>query len=53
MTDKEKLLRDINGLRESIALSWLDLARLKLTPQDRSAIREGIEALTTDLAKLG
>jgi hypothetical protein len=45
MTEKGKLLRDINGLRDSIRKQWIDLTTLELTREDRVAMREGMRHL--------
>jgi hypothetical protein len=52
MTKNEKLLRDINGLKDSIRQQWRDLVTLPLTKEDRLAMREGIDSLTEELARL-
>jgi len=52
MTEREMLERDINGLRESIRLNWIDLDRLQLTPEDRAGIRENSRLLALELADL-
>jgi hypothetical protein len=49
MTDKDKLLRDIDTLRESIRLDWVDLARLSLTQEERGGIRQHIELCFREL----
>ena len=49
MNEWEKLLHNIKGLRQSIAVASRDLATLELPLEDRLAIREDIEALTADL----
>lgn len=52
MTEQEMLKRDIDGLRESIRLNWQDLARLNLTPEERSGIRQNTQLLSVELAAL-
>jgi hypothetical protein len=52
MTEREKLKRDIDTLRESIRLGWLDLSRLPLTPEDARAIRIDINECVEDLGAL-
>lgn len=53
MTETEKLLRDIETVRESIANAWLDLAVLQELPrEDRKAIRQHIETLNKELEPL-
>lgn len=50
--DPEKLRRDIETLKESIRLSWVDLDRMQLAPDDRMRIRDGIDQLITELKSL-
>jgi hypothetical protein len=52
MTEREKLQRDIDTLRESIRLNWLDLSRLPLNFQEAQAIRAEINVCVRDLADL-
>lgn len=47
----KRLLRDVRGLRESIARAFRDLGTLKLSPADRLVIRRKIEEMTADLNK--
>ncbi len=47
---REKALRDINGLKESIAFAFRNLATLELTNEDRIAICRRIDDLTACLA---
>jgi hypothetical protein len=47
----KRLLRDVRGLRESIARAFRDLGTLELSPADRLVIRKKIEAMTADLNK--
>ena len=52
MTERERLLRDIEGLRESIRLNFVDLAKLDLSPEDRAGIRQNSALLIKELADL-
>jgi len=52
MNEREMLERDINGLRESIKLNWIDLDRLHLTREQREGIRTNTRLLAADLADL-
>jgi hypothetical protein len=45
----KRLLRDVRGLRESIARAFRDLGTLELSPADRLVIRKKIETMTADL----
>lgn len=53
MTEKEKLIRDITTIRESINRDWADLSSiLSLSHDDRTAIRAHIEQCVQDLKEL-
>ena len=53
MTEKEKLIRDITTIRESINRDWADLSSiLSLSHDDRTAIRAHIERCVQDLKEL-
>jgi hypothetical protein len=52
MTEKEKLLRDIEGLKESIRFEHMDLANLSLTPAEKAGLRRNIDFLTGQLKEL-
>jgi len=53
MTEKERLIRDIVTLRESINRDWADLTSLSsLSHDERTAIRFHIEQCVQDLNNL-
>jgi hypothetical protein len=52
MTETEKLLRDIETLRESIGLNWLDLGVLPMNADERIIVRQQIETLSAYLKNL-
>ena len=52
MTELEMLLRDIDGLRDSILLDWLHLSARNLTPQERVETRQTINLCIAELAEL-
>jgi hypothetical protein len=52
VTEADKLKRDIDTLRESIRLDWLDLASKPLTVSDCAALRSDIVALGLELRNL-
>jgi hypothetical protein len=53
MTEKERLIRDIVTLRESINRDWADLTSLSsLSHDERTAIRAHIEQCVQDLTNL-
>jgi hypothetical protein len=45
-TEREKLVRDINGLKESVRLGWLETAAKPMTPAERLELRKSIDSLT-------
>ncbi len=49
MTEKQKLIREIETLRESIRTDWQDLATKPLQPNDRKEIRQHIDSCIADL----
>jgi hypothetical protein len=51
-TEHEKLIRDIEGLREAIRLNYLDLDRLALSPDQRAGIKQNTVLLMKDLTEL-
>lgn len=52
MNEREKLLRDIETLGQSIRLDWADLASLRLTSTDRAGIRTHIASCVKDMMAL-
>jgi hypothetical protein len=52
MTETEKLLRDIQTLRESIHIDWDDLASNPLREEERKNIRVHIELCQIELKNL-
>ena len=52
MTEEEKLRRDIASLREAIRVSWQDVTRLALTPEQREEVRSNIDFCIWELAGL-
>jgi len=51
MTTAEMITRDIQTLRESIAIDWQDLQR-STTIEERAGIRQHIKACLEDMAEL-
>jgi hypothetical protein len=55
-TDRERLVRDINDLKERVSLVWLNMISKPMTPAERQELRKSIESflkkLDTLLAKL-
>ncbi len=52
MTKREKLLRDIETLRESIRQEWTDMAQLSLTAEERGRIGRHIQLCIEELHDL-
>ncbi len=52
LTEHERLLRDINGLKESVRLGWIDMASRPMTGQERRELRKSIDSLVQDLNDL-
>lgn len=52
MTETEKLLRDIQTLRESIQIDWADLDSNPLREEERKYIRAHLEACQAELKHL-
>ncbi len=52
MTETEKLLRDIQTLRESIQIDWADLDSNPLREEERKNIRMHLELCQTELKNL-
>jgi hypothetical protein len=52
MTETEKMLRDIQTLRESIQIDWADLATNPLREEERKHLRTHLELCQAELKKL-
>lgn len=52
MPEQEKLKHDIDTLKESIRLSWLNMTSGPITAQERRELRIHISELVQELAKL-
>jgi hypothetical protein len=51
-TEREKLIRDINGLKESVRLAWLEMASQPMTSAERQELVKHIDLLDKDLKRL-
>jgi hypothetical protein len=51
-TEQEKLIRDFNGLKESVRLGWLDMSSKPMTPAERAELRKSIDSLVKELNHL-
>ena len=52
MTEQEILKRDIDGLRESIRLGWVEMAEKPMSNLERQGLREHINLLINELKLL-
>ena len=52
MKEKDKLLRDIDTLRESIHLNWRDVGSLNLSAEEVIGIKKHIKWCTDELQEL-
>jgi len=51
-SEREALVRDINGLKESISLAWMDMISKSMTAAERAESRNRIDSLVKDLDRL-
>ena len=51
-SEREKLVRDINGLKESISLAWMDMISKPMTAAGRAELRKSIDSLVKGLDSL-
>jgi SMC interacting uncharacterized protein involved in chromosome segregation len=51
-SEREKLVRDINGLKENISLAWMDMISEPMTAAEREELRKSIDSLIKDLDSL-
>jgi len=52
LNEREKLVRDIDGLKESSRLAWLEMISKPMTPGDRQELRKSVESLVRELDNL-
>ncbi len=43
LTEREKLVRDINGPKESIRLAWMDMVSKSMTTVERQELRKNLK----------
>jgi hypothetical protein len=48
-TEREKLVRDIDSLKERVRLVWLDMISKPVTSAERQELRKSIESLVKEL----
>jgi predicted nucleic acid-binding Zn-ribbon protein len=51
-SEREKLERDIDGLKEKIELAWRDMLSKPMTAGERQELRDSIESLIGELNNL-
>jgi uncharacterized coiled-coil DUF342 family protein len=51
-SEREKLVQDINGLKEKINLAWMDMISKPMTAAERGELRKSIDSLVKDLDSL-
>jgi archaellum component FlaC len=51
-TELERLVRDINSLKERVSLVRLDMISKPITPAERQELRKSIESLAKELDTL-
>ena len=51
-SEREKLFRDIEGLKDRIRLAWLDMTSEPMTAGERQGLRNSVESLISELNNL-
>jgi hypothetical protein len=51
-TERERLVRDINNLKERVNLVWLDMISKRMTPAERQELLNSIESFLKKLDTL-
>jgi SMC interacting uncharacterized protein involved in chromosome segregation len=51
-TERERLVRDINNLKERVSLVWLDMISKRMTPAERQELLKSIESFLKKLDTL-
>jgi len=51
-SEREKLVRDIDGLKERIRLAWLDMISKPMAAEERQELRKSIDSLVRELDNL-
>jgi hypothetical protein len=51
-TERERLVRDINGLKERVRLEWLEMISKPMSPAERQELRKSIDSLVHELNNL-
>jgi hypothetical protein len=48
-SERENLVRDIDGLRDSIQLAWFDMISKPMAAEERQELRKSVVSLVTEL----
>ena len=51
-SEREKLVRDINSLKESVSVAWMDMISKPMTAAELGELRRSIDSLVKDLDSL-
>ena len=51
-TERENLIQDINGLKASICLAWMDMISKRMTAGERLELAQSLDTLVHDLDNL-
>ena len=51
-TEREELIRDIDGLKEMIGLAWMDMLSKPMTAAERQDLAQSLDALIKGLDTL-
>jgi len=51
-SEREELVQDIKGLKESISLAWMDMISKPMTAAERAELRNSIDSLVKELDSL-
>ena len=51
-SEREKLIRDIDGLKQSIQLAWHDMLSKPMKTGERQELRDSLESLISELHNL-
>jgi hypothetical protein len=51
-TERQELIRDIDSLKESICLAWMDMISRPMIPAERGELAKSLDTLVKDLHNL-
>jgi hypothetical protein len=52
MSEEYQVRANLNALRESIRLDWVDIAERTMTPEERREVREHIKICVSELSSI-